>query len=723
MNSKLPGTDLTGDDYEVLGRSYIPPTIAEAAHLRRVTDVEGRELLGINGRAGNYAGIAFPYYDPLTGNITCFRLRRDQPDLVQKQDRIVEQGKYLGAFGDHNHIYYPPFIPPLWLEDTTIPIIFVEGEKKTLCLGSIMWEQLQAGGKEKPLFLPVGLPGVWGWRGRVGKAVSPSGSSRDVHGVIPDLQSIRWTGRPVVIFFDSNVRTNPHVSQARNQLAGFLSAQGAKVRLADLPLEQNINGPDDAAAKHGPVYVLKIIDSARETDVEHLPQPLSSSEQEMLSAHPYSGFLRSYENFSRGCLAEVSREYHKLAGLILMGGILGPKLITDTGLRPNLAGIIVAFQGSGKSYPAVIARKLIDPIEKEEGIAYEKGLSQLRSELNETESSSDKRELQRELEELERKGRPTIIIATQASVEGLVEALATQSGGIADYDEFGGFLKECRRDHMRSARENLVKALDGRPILYRRTRGQSVDARNPCLSLWGTINVESLRISASGEDMFGGLFSRILFCAPDYDFAIPDPKPGDSHLGEELIGTLRKWRALESVQVRFAAGVAERATEYGYAIAPFSRGERVVVTEPEDEIASVGFVRYRTHALKVAILLAAGEIELRDNTVLAVGMFNLLQAIEIVDGFRQHVVRLLHYLERRDPLIADAEQLVGRIVKHPGRDRSQLQRQMHWDAKHFAQVIQEVERSGKVYYEDQPSTAGKTRRIYFPKSSANGAKR
>jgi hypothetical protein len=190
-----------------------------------------------------------------------------------------------------------------------------------------------------------------------------------------------------------------------------------------------------------------------------------------------------------------------------------------------------------------------------------------------------------------------------------------------------------------------------------------------------------------------------------------------------LKGILRKWRALDSVRVRFAEGIEERASEDAYTIAPFSRGERVVITQPEDEIAAVSFVRYRAHALKVAILLSAGEIELRDNTVLDVEMRHLLQAIEIVDCFRQHVVRLLHYLEQRDPLIADAEKLLGRIIKYPGRDRSQLQRQMHWDAKHFAQVVVELEHSGRVHYEDQPSIAGKNRRVYFPKPSANNAKR
>jgi hypothetical protein len=238
-----------------------------------------------------------------------------------------------------------------------------------------------------------------------------------------------------------------------------------------------------------------VLGRATAFDTDALRRVLMPEEEELIRQQPLTGWLHEHTNYARRCLPEVPVEYHILTGLILEAGVLGGKAKTDTGLQANLAGVIVAFQGSGKSLPAVISRQLIDPIEQEEERAFREKLSELKAELekvshelvnadgdSQEELSARQRELEGEIEQMERAGRPAIIIATQASVEGLLEALSCYPCGIADFDEFGAFLKDCRRDHMRSARENLIKALDGRPIYYRRTRGQSVDVGNPALS-------------------------------------------------------------------------------------------------------------------------------------------------------------------------------------------------------------------------------------------------
>ena len=56
----LPGTPLTESDFEMLNRSWIDRAHAEKAMLRRVTSVEGAELVGQTD-GHDYAGIAFPY--------------------------------------------------------------------------------------------------------------------------------------------------------------------------------------------------------------------------------------------------------------------------------------------------------------------------------------------------------------------------------------------------------------------------------------------------------------------------------------------------------------------------------------------------------------------------------------------------------------------------------------------------------------------------------------
>ena len=64
-------------------------------------------------------------------------------------------------------------------------------------------------------FLPVGLSGVWNWRGVVGKTTGPNGERQDVKGTILDLDRVIWRGRKVIILFDANVATNERFALSR----------------------------------------------------------------------------------------------------------------------------------------------------------------------------------------------------------------------------------------------------------------------------------------------------------------------------------------------------------------------------------------------------------------------------------------------------------------------------------------------------------------------------
>jgi hypothetical protein len=720
----LPGSPLSERDYEMLGHSFISRSLADAAYLRRVTDIQGREVLSSNGRSGNFAGLLIPYTDLVDGSVCTFRLRRDRPDFENRDGKLIERAKYLSAPNARNHLYIAPWTPAALLNDVTAPILLVEGEKKCLAMWNVTLSERDESGAFLRL-LPIGLPGVWGWHGRVGKMTAQDGTRRDVRGVIPDFQSLSLNGRTVIILFDTNVRTNPDVAEARRRLAGWLKGCGARVLLAELAPETGINGPDDVAAKHGAAQIRSVLRNAVPFGGDEVPCVFSPEERRIVQEQPYRGFLWEYEEYGHACLPEVPRQYHTLIGLILQAGLLAIKVRTDFGLKPNLAGVIVAFQGAGKSLPGVIARGLTDPIEREEEVSYKEKLAELNQELSDLKRDERKseggdgedsaKELADEIKRMERCGRPAIIIATQASVEGLLEALSNESSGIADFDEFAAFLKDCRREHMRSARENFIKVLDGHPIYYRRARGESVDILDPALSMWGTVNVESLRLAADDEDMFGGFFSRILFCATDYDFQIPYPIPADARKKEKLQSRIRAWRGMNQVKAFFETGVRERSREYSYAIAPFAKGEHIDITEPEDQVAAVGYVRYGTHAQKVALLISAGEV-LNENPTdtLTVTRRHMLLAIDLVEQFRQQAVRLLRHLEAGDPLTRDADKLLARIRRCPGQDRSQYHRAMRWSAQRFGNAMNELEKSHRVNWEEQPSTGGRKRRIYFP---------
>ncbi len=138
---------------------------------------------------GNYAGIVIPYFRPESDQIREYRLRRDQPDLEYDcVGNLKVKQKYLGAQGRSNMLYLPPGISQALLIDPALPVVITEGEFKTLAL----WRATNHGVQSRPRFLPLGVSGVYNWRGTIGKMVGPDGSRMDVKGAIPDLDWIVW---------------------------------------------------------------------------------------------------------------------------------------------------------------------------------------------------------------------------------------------------------------------------------------------------------------------------------------------------------------------------------------------------------------------------------------------------------------------------------------------------------------------------------------------------
>lgn len=237
---------LTDTDLDNLTKSYITPELAFEADLYRVSDSEGLRLLGKKPDGRNHAGIVIPYRLPGDSGIRHVRLRRDKPDRQWKDGHWKEEAKYLSPARSRNRIYFPPGIPVVSLTDPSTQIVVVEGEKKALAL----WRYV----KDRELrWLPIGVAGVWSWRGQIGREPGPNvGEWIAVKGMIPDFELLSWRGRDVTILFDANVRTNPSVRAARANLRRELMGRGAKVEYAEVPETTAVNGIDDLLGLYGP---------------------------------------------------------------------------------------------------------------------------------------------------------------------------------------------------------------------------------------------------------------------------------------------------------------------------------------------------------------------------------------------------------------------------------------------------------------------------------------
>ena len=249
----LVGSDLTAADYSALDARWIDRDLADGAHLRRVDSMTGCEIGGRRG--GNYAGILIPYFLPGSDQVREYRLRRDQADLeYDASGNLKPRQKYLSPPGRSNMLYVVPGVGPALLNAPALPIIVTEGEFKTLAL----WRLANHGSPDRPRFLPLGVSGVYNWRGTIGKTVGPDGSRLDVKGAIRDLDWIIWDGRHVIIAYDADAVTKELVRIARSELAAHLRGRGALVGFLEWDGAKG-KGIDDHLATVGPEVVLDTI--------------------------------------------------------------------------------------------------------------------------------------------------------------------------------------------------------------------------------------------------------------------------------------------------------------------------------------------------------------------------------------------------------------------------------------------------------------------------------
>jgi putative DNA primase/helicase len=286
QSALAPETEpLTEADYKSLARRWIDKPLADSAGIQRVDSHTGASLVGRreNG-SGRYDGLIIPYFLPGESHAREYRLRRDHPDIENQNGKLREAKKYLSPPGRGNLVYFPPGATQQLLADPKLTVIVTEGEFKTLAL----W-RLAHHGSAPPRFLPVGLGGVWNWRGIVGKTTGPDGERRDVKGTIADLDRIKWEGgRPTIIAFDADAEQKPEVEAAKTQLRRELQSRGAEVAFLTWDGGRG-KGIDDFLYAAGPDTVIELIEKA---DFDRSPD-------ESISTHELAEAITARHHFAQ----------------------------------------------------------------------------------------------------------------------------------------------------------------------------------------------------------------------------------------------------------------------------------------------------------------------------------------------------------------------------------------------------------------------------------------
>jgi hypothetical protein len=244
------GSPLTPTDLQMFAALGIDRDVLERAQVRRVSHAQARDDCGIRYHSNDLAGVAFPYVDPINGNVVGYRVRRDHPEVKADGTPIA---KYLFSL-DRRHLYVAP-TSATHLTDIQIPAILCEAEKSALAITAAARDTSRS-------VLAIATGGCYGWTGIIGKTTNSDGTRVDQKGPLPDFDRIVWAGRIAILCFDENVSRNAKVQKARADLAHELAQRGAIVRLATLPTLPGVNGPDDYIGRHGAVAFFELIDHA-----------------------------------------------------------------------------------------------------------------------------------------------------------------------------------------------------------------------------------------------------------------------------------------------------------------------------------------------------------------------------------------------------------------------------------------------------------------------------
>ena len=154
-------------------------------------------------------GILFSFTRP--DGTTGYSFRPDEPDPKRPGHKYEQPCKALGAPG--NVLGIPAGMRHL-VDDTSVPVFFVEGIKKMLAVES-------AARIAGTVVLVVCISGVWNWLAKGGNPIA-------------DLLAIPVEGREVYIGFDSDVFRNPDVGDAARRFHIHLEGRGATVYLSYL---------------------------------------------------------------------------------------------------------------------------------------------------------------------------------------------------------------------------------------------------------------------------------------------------------------------------------------------------------------------------------------------------------------------------------------------------------------------------------------------------------
>lgn len=303
-----------------------------------------------------------------------------------------------------------------------------------------------------------------------------------------------------------------------------------------------------------------------------------------------------------------------------------------------------------------------------------------------------------------------IVMATDGSIEGLMQGLSTRPGRPSIFlrDEFSGLLEQItKKDYYAGMAEVLTKLYDGK-LQKRMLRKETIEVRDPVLIVFaGGIRTRVQQL-LKFDHISSGFIPRFLFLTAESDASrvrpLGPPTELDTSGREELIDQMTELYNFyhapamtvlgNGTQIPSQKKVDARLTQEAwdrYNIFERQMLDAGLKTE-RPELMTPLFDRLAKSTLKASVLLSAAR-KLQDAVEITIE--DILLAIRYAGEWRDYAIDVVNGVGKS---VAEnqLETVMDNIKRSPGVSRSRLMRNYHLTAREADAIFSTLEQRGLV---------------------------
>lgn len=402
-------------------------------------------------------------------------------------------------------------------------------------------------------------------------------------------------------------------------------------------------------------------------------QLLNSEERDILEQLPATFVERYIEWASQ--LGDAAQQYHQAGAFIALSSILSGSIVLPTSygtVVPNIWFMILADTTlTRKTTSMDIAMELVMDVD------------------------------------------PDILMATDGSLEGMLNGLASRPGRPSVFlrDEFSGLLEQItKKDYMAGMAEMLTKLYDGKHQ-KRILRKEVVEVKDPRLIVFAGGIKNKVTSLLTLEHVSSGFMPRFVFITAESDISKLRPIGPPTEISQgnrdaimaELEDIYKHYNQYQTLTIERTKGTIERRIKFEAQLTPdawirYNQLETELLEsglkDKRPEVMTPVGDRLAKSILKAALLIAASRQ--RDERII-VEVTDLLRAIRFGERWRYYIQDVMDNvgksnLERQFDTVLNAVRKKGSA----GVSRSYLMQAYHLSARDAAAILETLEQRGAI---------------------------